>query len=53
MPNLEQLNQAISFPVAIYEGKYDLIQYLKDHRIDLTLESVVDQISSPAVTGNF
>lgn len=49
MPNLEQLNQAVSFPVVIYEGKYDLIQYLKDHRIDLTLESVVDQISSPDV----
>ncbi|QNY07889.1 indoleacetamide hydrolase [Acinetobacter seifertii] len=53
MPNLEQLNQAISFPVAIYEGKYDLIQYLKDHRIDLTLESVVDQISSPDVQAIF
>ncbi|EMB9919492.1 amidase family protein, partial [Acinetobacter baumannii] len=34
MPNLEQLNQAISFPVAIYEGKYDLIQYLKDHHVN-------------------
>ncbi|MBU3086560.1 indoleacetamide hydrolase [Acinetobacter seifertii] len=53
MPNLEQLNQAISFPVAIYEGKYDLIQYLKDHRIDLTLESLVDQISSPDVQAIF
>ncbi|WP_347017422.1 indoleacetamide hydrolase [Acinetobacter seifertii] len=53
MPNLEQLNQAISFPVVIYEGKYDLIQYLKDHRIDLTLESVVDQISSPDVQAIF
>ncbi|MEB3796988.1 indoleacetamide hydrolase [Acinetobacter sp. IK22] len=53
MPNLEQLNQAVSFPVVIYEGKYDLIQYLKDHRIDLTLESVVDQISSPDVQAIF
>ena len=49
MPNLEQLNQAISFPVAIYEGKYDLIQYLKDHHVKLTIETVVDQISSPDV----
>lgn len=53
MPNLEQLNHAISFPVVIYEGKYDLIQYLKHHCIDLTLESVIDQISSPDVQAIF
>lgn len=53
MPNLEQLNHAISFPVVIYEGKYDLIQYLKHHHIDLTLESVIDQISSPDVQALF
>ncbi|WP_151686905.1 indoleacetamide hydrolase [Acinetobacter nosocomialis] len=53
MPNLEQLNQAISFPVAIYEGKYDLIQYLKDHHVNLTIEAVVDQISSPDVQAIF
>ncbi len=53
MPNLEQLNQAISFPVAIYEGKYDLIQYLKDHHVNLTIETVVDQISSPDVQAIF
>ena len=53
MPNLEQLNHAISFPVVVYEGKYDLIQYLKHHHIDLTLESVIDQISSPDVQALF
>lgn len=53
MKNLEQLNHAISFPVVVYEGKYDLIQYLKDHHIDLTLESVIDQISSPDVQALF
>ncbi|MBP2603346.1 indoleacetamide hydrolase [Acinetobacter calcoaceticus] len=53
MPNLEQLNHAISFPVVVYEGKYDLIQYLKHHCIDLTLESVIDQISSPDVQAIF
>ena len=53
MPNLEQLNHAISFPVVIHEGKYDLIQYLKHHHIDLTLESVIDQISSPDVKALF
>ncbi|MFX9004255.1 amidase, partial [Acinetobacter baumannii] len=53
MPNLEELNHAISFPVAIYEGKYDLIQYLKDHHVNLTIETVVDQISSPDVQAIF
>lgn len=53
MPNLEQLNHAISFPVVVYEGKYDLIQYLKDHHVNLTIETVVDQISSPDVQAIF
>ncbi|EXS33980.1 indoleacetamide hydrolase [Acinetobacter sp. 826659] len=53
MPNLEQLNHAISFPVVVYEGKYDLIQYLKDHHVNLTIENVVDQISSPDVQAIF
>jgi len=53
MTNLEPLNHAISFPVVVHEGKYDLIQYLKDHDIDLTLESVIDQISSPDVQALF
>lgn len=53
MTNLEQLNHAISFPVVIYEGKYDLIQYLKHHHIDLNLESVIDQILSPDVQALF
>lgn len=53
MPNLEELNHAISFPVVVYEGKYDLIQYLKDHHVNLTIETVVDQISSPDVQAIF
>lgn len=53
MPNLEQLNHAISFPVVVYEGKYDLIQYLKDYHVNLTIETVVDQISSPDVQAIF
>jgi len=53
MPNLEQLNHAISFPVVVYEGKYDLIQYLKHPHVNLTIENVVDQISSPDVQAIF
>ncbi|MBJ9739869.1 indoleacetamide hydrolase [Acinetobacter oleivorans] len=53
MPNLDELNHAISFPVVVYEGKYDLIQYLKDHHVNLSLEDVIDQISSPDVQALF
>ncbi len=53
MPNLEELNHAISFPVVVYEGKYDLIQYLKHHDVNFTIETVVDQISSPDVQAIF
>lgn len=49
MPDLAQLNQRISFPVVMYEGKYDLIEYLKQHQIELGLEALVEQISSPDV----
>ncbi len=54
MPNLEQLNQSYFIPCGyLYEGKYDLIQYLKDHHVNLTIETVVDQTLKPDVTGNF
>ncbi|EPF88170.1 hydrolase [Acinetobacter gyllenbergii] len=49
MPELEQLNHRISFPVVIYEGKYDLIEYLKKHEIGIDLDAIVEQISSPDV----
>ena len=52
LPELELLNHSISFPVVIYEGKYDLIQYLKNHT-NITIESIVDQISSPDVRALF
>ncbi|MCH7294028.1 indoleacetamide hydrolase [Acinetobacter higginsii] len=49
MPELEQLNHRISFPVVIYEGKYDLIEYLKNHEVGIDLDAIVEQISSPDV----
>lgn len=49
MPDLAQLNQRISFPLVIYEGKYDLIDYLKHQQINLGLDALVEQISSPDV----
>ncbi|MEN5171434.1 indoleacetamide hydrolase [Acinetobacter higginsii] len=49
MPELGQLNHRISFPVVIYEGKYDLIEYLKNHEVGIELGAIVEQISSPDV----
>lgn len=49
MPDLAQLNQNISFPLVIYEGKYDLIDYLEHHEIGVGLDALVEQISSPDV----
>ncbi|TVT79288.1 indoleacetamide hydrolase [Acinetobacter colistiniresistens] len=49
MPDLASLNHRISFPVVIYEGKHDLIQYLKNNETGISLDEVVDQISSPDV----
>ncbi|ENV08525.1 hypothetical protein F966_03199 [Acinetobacter higginsii] len=49
MPGLEQLNHRISFPVVIYEGKYDLIEYLKNHEVGIDLDAIVEQILSPDV----
>ncbi|WP_336041120.1 indoleacetamide hydrolase [Acinetobacter dispersus] len=49
MPELEQLNHRISFPVVIYEGKYDLIEYLKNHEVGIDLDAIVEQILSPDV----
>ncbi|MDO3663557.1 indoleacetamide hydrolase [Acinetobacter higginsii] len=49
MPELGQLNHRISFPVVIYEGKYDLIEYLKNHEVGIELDAIVEQISSPDV----
>lgn len=49
LPDLAQINQRISFPVVIYEGKYDLIQYLENNEIGVSLDAIVDQVSSPDV----
>lgn len=52
MPSLAELNHAISFPIVIYEGKYDLIEYLNKYT-RIGLESLVDQIASPDVCALF
>lgn len=53
LPELEHINQSISFPLVIHEGKHDLVQYLKDYKTNISIESIVEQISSPDVRAIF
>lgn len=53
MPDLEQANAAVSFPVVMHEGKHDLITYLEEQNTQLTLAEVVQQIASPDVRAIF
>jgi indoleacetamide hydrolase len=43
------LNNAISFPVALYEFKRDLAQYLRDHAGHITLDDIVAGVGSADV----
>jgi Asp-tRNA(Asn)/Glu-tRNA(Gln) amidotransferase A subunit family amidase len=45
------LNDAVSFPVALYEFKRDLTQYLRDYAPERSLEDIVAGIGSADVKG--
>lgn len=49
--NLEQLNEAVGFPVALHEAVPDLRAYLARHAPGMALEDVVDAIATPEVRG--
>ncbi|HEX7006287.1 MAG TPA: indoleacetamide hydrolase [Alphaproteobacteria bacterium] len=51
IPNLQELDEAASFPVALYETVVDLEKYLRDHDIDLDFAGLVAQVGSPDVKG--
>ena len=53
IPDIAALNDAVGFPVALYEFKVDLTRYLADHGIDLTLEDIYRGVGSPDVQGVF
>ena len=53
MPALADLNNKVSFPVAIYEANVDLAKYLKKYAIPLDVKGVAAQIRSPDVKGIF
>ena len=53
MPALEQANNAVSFPVALYEAYDDLRAYLAKYQTGLTVEQVAAQIASKDVKGTY
>ena len=53
MPDLQKLNDAASFPVALYEAYDDLKTYLDRYRTGLSVEQVAAQIASKDVKGTY
>jgi mandelamide amidase len=53
MSGLAELNNKVSFPIALYEGNADLAKYLKKFEIPLDVKGVAAQIRSPDVRGVF
>ena len=53
MPGLEAANNAVSFPVALYEAYDDLKVYLAKYGTGLTVEQVAAQIASKDVKGTY
>jgi Asp-tRNA(Asn)/Glu-tRNA(Gln) amidotransferase A subunit family amidase len=53
MPDLQRLNNAVSFPVALYEAHDDLRAYLAKHGTGLTVEQVARQIASKDVKATY
>jgi mandelamide amidase len=53
MPGLADLNNKVSFPVALYEANVDLAKYLKKYKVPLDVKGVAAQIRSPDVKGVF
>lgn len=45
------LNEAVGFPVALYEVMRDLKDYLKQHAPDISFDELVGKIGSPDVAG--
>ena len=53
MPGLADLNNKVSFPIALFEGNVDLAKYLQKYGIPLDVKGVAAQIKSPDVKGVF
>ncbi|MEX3007510.1 indoleacetamide hydrolase [Hoeflea sp. TYP-13] len=53
IPDIAALNDAVGFPVALYEFKVDLAKYLADHGLTYTLEDIYQGIGSADVKAVF
>jgi Asp-tRNA(Asn)/Glu-tRNA(Gln) amidotransferase A subunit family amidase len=53
MPALEQTNNAVSFPVALYEAYDDLKAYLAKYQTGLSVEQIAAKIASKDVKGTY
>jgi mandelamide amidase len=53
MAGIGALDEAVSFPVALFEFLVDLRKYLEDNNTELTLRDVCDGVGSPDVRGLF
>jgi indoleacetamide hydrolase len=53
MPDLQKLNDAASFPVALYEAYDDLKAYLTRYQVGKTVEQVAQQIASKDVKATY
>jgi mandelamide amidase len=51
VPNVKALDDAVSFPVALFETVTDLTMYLRDHRAGLDFAGLVAKVGSPDVKG--
>lgn len=51
VPDLKALDDAASFPVALYETVTDLNMYLRDHRTGIDFAGLVAKVGSPDVKG--
>ncbi|HEY6356573.1 MAG TPA: indoleacetamide hydrolase [Burkholderiaceae bacterium] len=53
MPKLMDLNNAVSFPIALYEAYDDVVKYLKATGTGITLPKLAETIASPDVKGTY
>lgn len=53
MPKLTDLNNAVSFPIALYEAYDDMVAYLRTYNTGITIDQLAAKIASPDVKGTY
>lgn len=51
LTGIGDLNNKISFPIALYEGYQDITRFLSDQKTNVSIDQLVDKIQSPDVKG--